>query len=118
MNVPSATVLESSAASAVGTDLLDGKKIQSSRRPRAVRFIGLVGSTAVADAAIDLFYGDKYVGTFYNTTAGAAKVPLANQDLIPVGRGLMCPPGVDLHAFITDAGTGNVLALTVVADEY
>lgn len=111
------TVLESAAASAVGTDLLDGNKVQLSGLPRRVTHIGVVGSTAIADCAVELFYGSTFMGKFYNTTAGASKIPTANADLIPVGGPLVCAPNDPVHVFIADVGVGNVIAVTLVIQE-
>lgn len=110
--------LESAAASAAGTDLLDGHRAQTSGRKRMVTHAGLVGSAAVADAKVDLYYGDVYVGSLYNSTAGASKVATANADLKPVGGTLICPANTPIHAIVQDPGATNVLALTLVTHEF
>lgn len=118
VDMPTDTILEGAAAEhAAGSDMLDGEHIQVSRSMRALRFIGLVGSAAIADMSIEVFIGDKRVGQFYNTTAGAAKVPTANVDLIPVGRTVLIPPGTRLSAIVVTASGTNPAALTIVADE-
>lgn len=116
--MPTDTILEAAAAEhTAGSDFLDGEHIQTARTMRALRFIGLVGSAAVGDMSIEVFIGDKRVGQFYNTTAGASKIPTANVDLIPVGRTVLIPPGTRLHAFVKTASGTNAGALTVVADD-
>lgn len=118
MDMPTDTILESAAAEhAAGIDMLDGEHVAVSRRLRALRFIGLVGSAAIADMSVEIFIGDKRVGEFYNTTAGASKVPTANVDLIPVGRTVLIPPGTRLSAMVKTASGTNAGCLTVVTDE-
>jgi hypothetical protein len=111
-------VHESAAASAVGTDLLDGHRGQQSGRMRVIKFAGLVGSAAEGDAAVDLYYGDVYVGTIYNSSEGANIAVKADADLKPVGGGLICPANTPIHALVTDAGATNILALTLVTHEF
>lgn len=111
------TVLESAAASAVGTDLMDGNKLSTSSLPRRVTHIGVVGSTNPSDAAVDLFYGSTFMGKFFNTTGGATVIPKADADLIPVGGPLVCAPNEPIHVFISDASLANVLAVTLVIQE-
>lgn len=116
--MPTDTILEAAAATyAAGEDWLDGKHVAKSRYPRALRFIGLVGSAAIADMSVEVFIGDHRVGQFYNTSAGASKVPTANVDLIPVGRCPLIKAGTNLHVFTKTASGTNPGALTIVADE-
>jgi len=67
------------AQAASGVDLM-GLGLASAhkygQKARILKTIGLVGSTAIADFNIDLYAGQRHLGTFYNTTAGAAKVPI------------------------------------------
>lgn len=114
--MPTDTIMETAAADyAAGTDWLDGKHIQKSRRLRAIRFIGLTGSAAEGDMSVTLFVGDQRIGQFYNTATGL--VPQANTDLIPVGRSVLCPPGTDLHVYTETASGTNPATLTLVTDE-
>lgn len=111
------TVLETSAASAVGTDLMKDNRLRTSPYWRKVRAIGVVGSAAIADCSVDLSYGGEFRGNFYNTTAGASKIPTALTDLVPVGGDMWCPPGTPIAVLISDAGATNVIAVTLVIDE-
>lgn len=114
--MPTSTIQESAAADyAAGSDWLDGKQIQKSRRLRALRFIGLTGSAAAGDMEVEVFIGDHRIGSFVNTGTGVA--PQANRDLIPAGRSILCPPGTCIHAFTVTASGTNPAALTVVTDE-
>lgn len=116
--MPTDTILEGAAAEhAAGSDMLDGEHVQVSNVRRALRFVGLVGSAAVADMSIEIFIGDKRVGQFYNTTAGASKVPTANVDLIPVGRTVLIPRGTRIHAIVVTASGTNPAALTIITDD-
>lgn len=115
--MPTDTILESAAAAyAAGTDWLDGKQISVSRRPRALRFLGLTGSAAEGDMSGELFVGNVRIGQFYNTATG--KIPAADSDLVPIGKSVMCPPGTRIQ-FITKTASGtNPAGLTLVVDEY
>lgn len=114
--MPVVTVSETAAGSAVGTDLLTNAPPNIKRSPnyRKVDRIAVVGSTNPRDAAVDLFYGDAFVGRFYNTTGGANIVPLDARDLIKVVSDLVMEPNEDLTVVISDAGATNVLAVTLV----
>lgn len=96
---------------------MDGEKNQTSTLPRRVTHLGFVGSTAVADCAVELFYGSMYIGRFYNTTAGASKVPLANSDLIPIGGPLICRENDPLRLIVVDIPDTQNVAFTIVIQE-
>jgi hypothetical protein len=98
------TIVESAAASAVGTDLMDGERLQTSSLARRVVAVGLGGSTAVGDWAIDLFYGSEFVGRFYNTTTDNA---IDTQDMLAVPGILVCSPNEPIHCFVHDPSNGN-----------
>jgi hypothetical protein len=112
------TIKEATAASAVGTDLMDGDKLQTSSLVRRVRQLGIVGSAAINDCAIELFYGSHFIGRFYNTHAGANVIPLADSDLIPVGGMMPCPANEPIHIFVADASGTNPVYVTLVIDEF
>jgi hypothetical protein len=115
--MPSVTFKESAAATTVGTDIFDGNKHQVSSKWRRVTHIGVVGSTNPGDAAVELFYGARSQGTFYNTQGGANLIPNVD-DLAPVGGGQRCQPNEPIRVEINDASAGNVLAVTLVIHEY
>lgn len=111
------TVLETAAASPVGTDLMQNNRLRTSPYWRRVRAIGVVGSTAIGDCSVDLSYGGEFRGNFFNTTAGASKIPTALTDIIPVGGDMWCPPGTPIAVQVSDVGVTNVIAVTLVLDE-
>lgn len=115
--MPTITFKESSAAQAVGTNLLPSR-FATSMRPRRIRRVGIVGSAAVGDAAVDVYYGDHFVGTFFNTSAGANLVPLEAKDLVPVSDSTINMPGEPLSVIVSDAGATNVLAITLEIEEF
>lgn len=115
--MPSITVVESAAASAVGTNLMAGNREQSKPRLRQVTSIGLVGSAAVRDAAVQLFYGDTFIGEFFNTTAGANVLPLYQRDIVAVDPTMAAEPGEPINLLISDAGLTNVLVCTLEISE-
>lgn len=79
--------------------------------------MGVVGSAAVGDAAVDLFYGDTYIGTFYNTTAGANVIPVDSKDLLRVPSQYVLEPNEPLNVLISDQGATNVLVVTMEIQE-
>lgn len=107
------TVKEAAAASAVGTNLMAGNRMQTNPRPRFVRRIGVVGSAAVGDASVDLFYGNTFIGTFFNTSAGANLIPLDAKDMVPVSSNVGMEPNEPLNVLISDAGATNVLVVSL-----
>lgn len=111
------TIKESAAASAVGTNLMAGNRVQSAPRPRFVKRIGVVGSAAVGDSSVDLFYGNVYIGTFFNTTLGAAVLPLDARDMINVSSNVGMEPNEPLNVLISKASTTNILAVTLEIQE-
>lgn len=111
------TVLESAAGNAVGTNLMSGNRVQSAPIFRKVSKIGVVGSAAIGDASVDLFYGSTYVGTFFNTTAGAV-LPLEARDIVEVGGDLLLEPSEPLNILISDAGATTTLRVTLEIEEY
>ncbi len=102
----------------MGTNLLSGNRVQIAPVYRRVKRIGLVGSAAVGDASVDLFYGSTYIGTFFNTSAGANLIPLDAKDLISVESEEVCLPGEPLNVLISDAGGTNVLVTTLEIEEF
>jgi len=107
------TIKEAAAASAVGTNLMAGHRLQTAPRPRFVRRIGVTGSAAAGDAAVDMFYGNVYIGTFYNTTLGANIIPLDAKDMVQVSSNVGMEPNEPLHILIAKVSTTNILAVTL-----
>lgn len=111
------TVKEASAASAVGTNLMAGHREQMRNAYRVVKRLGLVGSTNPGDAAVQLFYGNTFIGEFFNTSGGANLIPLEAKDLVTVSSDVACEPGEPLNVIISDAGAGNVIVVTLDVEE-
>lgn len=112
------TIKEAAAASAVGTNLMAGNRMQIVPRVRTVQRIGVVGSAAVGDASVDLFYGNTYIGTFFNTSAGANLIPLDAKDLVNVASNVGMEPNEPLNLLVSDAGATNVLVITLEILEF
>ena len=78
------------AQAALGENLASGKWWEKSKFPRRITRVGLVGSTAEADCAIDLFYGDKQVGSKILSSEGANIG--VKQQVIVTGKLTLLPP--------------------------
>lgn len=116
-SMPTVTIKEASAGTAVGTNLTSGHRVQTSPMYRRVKRIGVVGSAAIGDASIDLYYGSTYMGTLFNTHAGANLMPLSDSDMLFVDQNTMLKPNEALHLLISDAGGTNVLVVTMEIEE-
>lgn len=115
--MPTITVEESSAASAVGTNLMSGNRVQVASTRRRVRRIGVTGSAVLGDAELQLFYGSVFVGNFRPTTIGVV-MPLDARDMIPVVDDNICMPGESLNLFVSDAGATNIIRATMEIEEF
>lgn len=100
------SVISIAAATAVlGYDLLTNRAdIAVSGRPRVLRAIGLTGSAAAGDSAVDIKVGNAIVASLYNSATGfptndAAKFPTSYH----------VPAGVPISAIVTDAPVTNPL---------
>lgn len=114
--MPIDTIQESAAgAYAADSDWLDGKQAAVSRRLRAIRFVGLTGSAAAGDMEVELFVGNMRVGNIVNTKTGLGT--LADEDLMPVGRSVLCPAGTRIHCFTKTVSGTNPAQLVLVTDE-
>lgn len=111
--MPRALYEESTAASAIGTNIASGNRDQSSPFPRVHNRIAVVGSTAAGDAQVDVFFGEQFIGRFPNTTGGAAAVPQENRDWIPLAPDLANLPAENVNVLIQDAGAANVIRVFV-----
>lgn len=86
-------------ASAVGADLIDGKRWQLDNIPRIITRAGFAGSAAIDDCEVEVYAGDKLVSVIRNTSA--ADLPLANSDMFNVGA--YVPAGDKIHVIVSDA---------------
>lgn len=111
------TVKESSAASAVGTDLLANTFFSNAGTLRRVTRAALVGSATIGDAAVDIFAGSTFLARLYNTTAGANVIPVEAKDYVEIESDTVAEPFEPLRALISDAGATNVLVLAIEFEE-
>ncbi len=104
------TILSIPAATAVvGYDLLTNRPdIQSSAGPRVLRALGLTGSTAAGDTAVDIKVGNRTVATLYNTATG---FPTNDASKFPTSYAV--PPGSPVSIVVTDAPATNALNLLI-----
>lgn len=107
------TARETSAGQAVGVNISSGARWQVAGNYRVLRRLALTGSAAAGDAAIDLFIGNLYVGTYYNTSTGTA--PVEAKDYIKVDY--VVEPGEPINCIISDAGATNVLQVAVEMED-
>jgi hypothetical protein len=95
------------AAATVGTDLAANDRNNVSSRPRVMRGVACVGSVAVNDFWVDVFIGNHFVGTFYNTKIATNQIAI-NEDVVPTGNRYV-PPGDKISVIAgVNAGAGNV----------
>jgi len=106
------TVQESAAAQAVGTDLMANSRVKTSNSARVVASIGVTGSAVLGDSSLDLFYGSKYIGTFFPTTIGVV-LPKPDTDIMAVGSNEICMPGEPIALLVSDASATNVMRATL-----
>lgn len=107
------TIKESAAATAVGTNLTANTRIFTSGKHRYVRRIGVVGSSAVGNAAVQLFYGNRFIGEFQNTTSGANVIAVDAKDFITLPPTVINQAGEPLLVLISTASATNILAVTL-----
>jgi len=103
-------VIQASVAAAtavVGYDLLSQNMLQSVGYPRVITGVGLTGSAAAGDSAIDLYVDTVLVGQFYNTTTGFP----TNDHIIPIE--FQVPANSKITARVTDAASTNPLNIVV-----
>lgn len=112
--MPSIIVKEASAASAVGTDLMNsgaGLRFRATSTYRKIVRIGVVGSSAVGNAAVDVYYGATLVaGALQNTSSGAV-TPLEAKDILPLHSDYWAEPGEPIIIAINTASATNVLVV-------
>tara|TARA_Y100000310_G_C20580372_1_gene762670 strand:- start:564 stop:890 length:327 start_codon:yes stop_codon:yes gene_type:complete len=106
-------LLQTSVAAAtavVGYDIATPSSLVEAPYPRSIQAIGLAGSAAALDTAVDIFVGQVKIATLYNSATGAP-----NRDaMFPVGQDV--PAGATLRAIVTDAPATNPINLAVSFD--
>lgn len=103
-------VLSVAAATAVvGYDLLTNRPdIASGGVQRVIRALGLTGSAAAGDTAVDIKVGNRTVATLYNNATG---FPTADAGQFKTAYGV--PAGSPVSAIVTDAPATNPINLLV-----
>lgn len=107
------TAKESTAGSAVGTDLLANTFISNAGTYRQIRKAALVGSAAVADSSVDLYIGGTFIARLFNTTAGANVLAVEAKDYISIESDFLAGPLEPIRALISKAGGTNVLVVSI-----
>jgi len=97
------------AVAVVGYDLLTNRPdISNSAGQRVIRAIGLTGSAAAGDSAVDFKVGNRTVATFFNTATG---FPTNDASKFPTAYNV--PPGSPVSVVVTDAPATNALNLLI-----
>ena len=107
-----AIVSVAAATAVLGYDLMQNQQLQQSATPRVLQGIGLTGSTAIGDCAIDMFIDTVKVATIYNT-----KLLVGNTDDVLGIDSLYIPPNALLHAYVIDAPATNPVFLLLQTEE-
>jgi hypothetical protein len=106
---------EAAATLTVGVDAFRNDRKRTSSRARVVEGIVIVGGNAINEAAIDLFAGDYFFGTFRNTHSGVV-APVMPDDGQSI-RATMVAPGDALSALVRTAPTVSPLYIQVIGRE-
>ena len=107
--MPLNTVSVAAATAVLGYDMLSTRNdIATAGRNRVLRALGLTGSAAAGDSALDIYVGTVRVATIYNSATGfpsndAAKFPTA----------YAVPPSTPISAIVVDAPATNPLNLLI-----
>lgn len=97
------------ATAVVGYDLLTNRPdIANSAGNRVLRAIGLTGSAAAGDTAVDIKVGNRTVATLYNTATG---FPTNDASKFPTSY--LVPTGSPVSVIVTDAPVTNALNLLI-----
>lgn len=95
-----------------GYDILANSKWAcESKYKRQIVGAALVGSAAVDDTRVGLYYGSVKIGQIYNSATGLA-VSIAD-DMKPHHSALVCMPEDALSAIIEDPATTNPIKLVL-----
>jgi len=97
------------AVAVLGYDLLTNRPdIATSGRNRTLRAVGLVGSAAAGDSAVDFKVANVIVSSLYNSGTG---FPTADAAKFPTSFNV--PAGAPLSVIVTDAPATNPLNVLV-----
>ena len=103
---------EPNATALIGVDLARNDRRRTSAKPRVMKGVAVVGSTAVDDFSADVFIEDFYVGRFYNTHAGVIQVDTIS-DTRPVGPHFI-PAGSSVAVICVANATGNPVNISIL----
>lgn len=103
--MPTIEINESSAGTAINTDIASGARGSIEPVPRILDGMAVLGSAAVGDAAVNLYLGDTFVGTYRNTSTSTA--PDLQKDVQPIGYVLS--PNEAIRLLIADASGTTAL---------
>jgi len=95
------------ATAAVGYDLLSGNMLQQVGYPRVITGVGLCGSAAAGDTAIELYVDTVLVGQFYNTTTGFP----TNDHIVPIEFEI--PANSRIVCKVIDAASTNPINILI-----
>lgn len=115
LNMVQFTQGTAAATAVLGYDIMSGgnaSRHKTAAYPRKIFGLGVAGSAAAGDSAVDLYVGTVNVGTFPNTTGGASKIPTANVDMQPLN--IPVPPGAPISLIVSDAALTEILNVTLV----
>jgi len=104
------SVISVAAATAVvGYDLLTNRPdIAVASTPRVLRAVGLTGSAAAGDAAVDIKVASRTVSTLFNSATGFPTADAAKFD-----TAYAVPAGSPVSVIVTDAPATNPLNLLI-----
>ncbi len=99
------------AATAVaGYDMFRDQTWRVSSRTRRLRGMGVAGSAAALDSAVDLFVDQYHVGRFYNSATGMV---LVDAHMMPL-KGNLVPPGATISCIVAIAPGTNPLNIVLL----
>lgn len=76
--------------------------------------MGIGGSAAIGDCAIDLFYGSEFIARVYNTTTDNA---VDDTDMLKIPGPLVCAPNEPIHLFVHDPSNTNPAVIQLAIEE-
>lgn len=97
------------ATAVLGYDLLSGRPdIANNGVPRIIRSLGLTGSAAIGDAAVDVKVSNVVVATLFNNSLD---FPTADAGMFETMYAV--PAGTPVSVIVTDAPATNPLVLLI-----
>lgn len=116
-------IIATAANATAGTDLFaaasqDAGQVRMSDKYRQITEIGFVGSTAIADCGFRLLVNGQQHGVYYNTTAGASKIPVPLTDIKVLTKPIAVPKGALIQAIMTASAATNAVALHIELSDF